>query len=143
MSDELIKENESVEEQPAEEAKPYNVVIEDARKDLYKAYASSRRLSNILMIIVVVAIVGIMFLIISNNQIMKICGYCAAGALVIGMIVYYVLNRKLYRQNHKVKQVHGYVHHNEQHLEGCELDSLLLVPQVGKQYGLEGVYRNR
>ena len=102
MSDELINENESVEEQPAEEAKPYNVVIEDARKDLYKAYASSRRLSNILMIVVVVAIVGIMFLIISNNQIMKICGYCAAGALVIGMIVYYVLNRK--RLPNKIKE---------------------------------------
>lgn len=93
MSDELINENESVEEQPAEEAKPYNVVIEDARKELYKAYSTSRKVSNILMFVVVAAIVGIMFLIISNNQIMKICGYCAAGALVVGMIVYYVINR--------------------------------------------------
>lgn len=94
MSDELIKENESVEEQPAEEAKPYNEVIEEARKDLYKAYSRSRKISNILMIVVVAAIAGIMFLIISNNQILKIVGYCLAGALVIGMIVYYVLNRK-------------------------------------------------
>ena len=93
MSDELIKENESVEEQPAEEAKPYNIVLEDARKELYKAYSTTRRISNILMFVVVAAIVGIMFLIISNNQIMKICGYCGAGALVIGMIVYYVINR--------------------------------------------------
>ena len=94
MSDELIKENESVEEQPAEEAKPYNEVIEDARKDLYKAYNTSRKVSNILMVVVVAAIVGIMFLIISNNQILKIVGYCSAGALVIGMIVYYLVNRK-------------------------------------------------
>ena len=94
MSDELIKENESVEEQPAEEAKPYNIVIEDARKDLYKAYSTSRKVSNILMFVVVAAIAGIMFLIISNNQVLKIVGYCLAGALVIGMIVYYVINRK-------------------------------------------------
>ncbi len=94
MSDELIKENESVEEQPAEEAKPYNEVIEDARKDLYKAYNTSRKVSNILMVVVVAAIVGIMFLIISNNQILKIVGYCSAGALVVGMIVYYLVNSK-------------------------------------------------
>ena len=94
MSDELINENESVEEQPAEEARPYNEVIEEARKDLYKAYSTSRKVSNILMIVVVAAIAGIMFLIISNNQILKIVGYCLAGALVVGMILYYVLNRK-------------------------------------------------
>ena len=94
MSDELINENKSVEEQPAEEAKPYNEVIEDARKDLFKAYSTSRKLSNILMIVVVAAIAGIMFLIISNNQILKILGYSLAGLLVAGMIVYYILNRK-------------------------------------------------
>ena len=94
MSDELIKENESVEEQPAEEAKPYNEVIEEARKELYKSYSTSRKVSNILMIVVVAAIAGIMFLIISNNQVLKIVGYCLAGALVLGMILYYVLNRK-------------------------------------------------
>ena len=95
MSDELINEKEDLkEEQPAEEAKPYNEVIEDARKDLYKAYNTSRKVSNILMVVVVAAIVGIMFLIISNNQILKIVGYCSAGALVVGMIVYYLVNRK-------------------------------------------------
>ena len=46
------------------------------------------------MFVVLAAIVGIMFLIISNNQVLKIVGYCLAGALVVGMIVYYVLNRK-------------------------------------------------
>ena len=93
MSDELIEKEESVEEQPAEVAKPYNIVIEDARKELHKSYSTSRKISNILMFVVVAAIVGIMFLIISNNQILKIVGYCAAGALVVGMIVYYVINR--------------------------------------------------
>ena len=76
------------------EEKPYQVVIEEARNDLFKSYTLSRRISNILMLVVVAAIVGIMFLIISNNNVLKIVGYCLAGALLIGMIIYYVLNRK-------------------------------------------------
>ena len=91
--EELLEENQ-VAEEPAEEAKTYDVIIEDARQDLYKAYAKSRRISNILMFAVVIAICGIMFMIIQNNQALKIVGYSLAGALVIGMIVYYVLTRK-------------------------------------------------
>ena len=101
MLDENIKENEGVEvkeeapteEQPVNEIS-YDQVVESARKDLYKAYTVSRRISNILMFVVVGAIVGIMFLIINNNQVLKIVGYCLAGALLIGMVLYYVLNRK-------------------------------------------------
>ena len=91
--EELLEEKQ-VAEEPAEGAKTYDVLIEDARQDLYKAYAKSRRISNILMFAVVIAICGIMFMIIQNNQALKIVGYSLAGALVIGMIVYYVLTRK-------------------------------------------------
>lgn len=102
MLDENIKENEQtevkeeapvVEEQPVVE-KTYDRVIEDARKELYKSYTMSRRVSNILMFVVVAAIVGIMFLVINNNQVLKIVGYSLAGALLVGMILYYVLTRK-------------------------------------------------
>lgn len=102
MLDENIKENEQVEtkeevavaeEQPVVE-KTYDRVIEDARKELYKNYTMSRRVSNILMFVVVAAIVGIMFLVINNNQVLKIVGYSLAGALLVGMILYYVLTRK-------------------------------------------------
>ena len=101
MLDENIKENEEVkvkekfpsEEQPVIE-KSYDQVVEEARKELYKSYTMSRRISNILMFVVVGAIVGIMFLVINNNQVLKIVGYSLAGALLIGMILYYVLNRK-------------------------------------------------
>ena len=72
----------------------YNEVIEEARKDLYKSYTLSRRISNILMLVVVAAIVGIMFMIISNNNVLKIVGYSLAGALLLGMILYYFLNRR-------------------------------------------------
>ena len=101
MLDENITENEEVEvkeETPIEEQtvveKSYDQVVEEARKDLYKSYTLSRRISNILMFVVVGSIVGIMFLVINNNQILKIVGYCLAGALLVGMILYYVLNRK-------------------------------------------------
>ena len=101
---EELLENEQVEEKPAEEAKTYDVVIEDARQNLYKAYAKSRRVSNILMFVAVIAICGIMFLIINNEQVLKIIGYSLAGALVVGMILYYVLTR-----NSLPNKVKGYV----------------------------------
>ena len=98
MSEKDINELENKEEltelEKEEVEKPYQVVIEDARKELFKSYSLSRRISNILMFVVVAAIVGIMFMIISNNNILKIVGYCLAGALLVGMIVYYLLNRR-------------------------------------------------
>ena len=102
MLDENIKENEQVEAQEETPevkeqeviTKSYDQVIEDARKNLYKSYVTSRRVSNIIMVVVVAAIVGIMFMIISNYQVLKIVGYCLAGAILIGMILYYVLTRK-------------------------------------------------
>lgn len=102
MLDENIKENEPVEvneEVPAVEeqsvvTKTYDQVIEDARKALYKSYMTSRRVSNILMFVVVAAIVGIMFMVINNNQVLKIVGYSLAGVLLVGMILFYVLTRK-------------------------------------------------
>lgn len=105
MPDVNINENEKLienKEESVTEDKPYDVVIEDARQALYKSYQTSRRISNILMIVVVAAICGIMFLIISNNQILKILGYSLAGLLVAGMVVYYILNRK--RLPNKIKE---------------------------------------
>ena len=88
------KENLEVEEEAAEDAKPYQVAIEDARHNLFTSYSKTRRISNIIMFAVVIAIVGIMFLIIQNNNVLKIVGYSLAGALILGMILYYVLTRK-------------------------------------------------
>ena len=91
MKENDIKENvENIEE----ENKPYQVAIEDARQALFKDYSKSRKISNILMFVILAMIVGIMFMIMNNNQVLKIVGYSLAGALVIGMIVYYVLTKK-------------------------------------------------
>lgn len=95
MSDENIKVNEEkeVEEAPVEE-KPFDQVIEEARKGLYKSYMTSKRVSNILMFVIVAAICGIMFMIISNIPALRITGYVLAGVLLAGMIAFYLLNRK-------------------------------------------------
>ena len=96
MSEENIKANEEVEvkeEAPAQD-KTFDQIVEEERKKLYKGYMTSRRVSNIIMFAVVGAICGIMFMIVSNIQALKITGYALAGALLVGMIVYYVLNRK-------------------------------------------------
>lgn len=95
MKDQDIKnvEEPKAEEQVQEVNKPYQVQIEEARKNLYKSYTNQRRLSNILMFVVLALIVGIMFMIMSNIQWLKIVGYVSAGVVVIGMIVYYVLTK--------------------------------------------------
>ncbi len=91
---EILENEEEIEEQPIKETKSYDKVIEDARLDLFNSYSKSRRISNILMFAVVAAICGIMFMIISNNDVLRIIGYCLAGALILGMVLYYVLTRK-------------------------------------------------
>ena len=76
------------------DAKPYYEAIEEARSKLFKSYTLTRRITNIVMFAMVGAIAGIMFMIISNNQILKIVGYALAGTLLVGMIVYYIVSRK-------------------------------------------------
>ena len=93
-NEEILEKEEEIEKQPIEETKSYDKVIEDARLDLFNSYSKSRRISNILMFAVVAAICGIMFMIISNNDVLRIIGYCLAGALILGMILYYALTRK-------------------------------------------------
>lgn len=105
MSEENIKVNEEVVEEKAEEkveekveapaeAKTFDQIVEEERIKLYKSYMLSKRISNILMFTMVVAICGIMFLIISKILALRILGYSLAGAILVGMIVYYLLNRK-------------------------------------------------
>ena len=94
MEEKDIKENvEGLEEQKTE-AKPYQAIVEEKRQELFKAYSKQRRISNILMFVVLIGIVGVMFLIMNNNNVLKIIGYVGAGVLLVGMILYYVFNRK-------------------------------------------------
>ena len=93
MEEKDIKENmESLKEE--NETKPYQAIIEEKRQELFKAYSTQRRISNILMIVILIAIVGVMFLIMNNNQVLKIIGYVGAGVLLVGMVLYYIFTRK-------------------------------------------------
>ncbi len=91
---------EAIENKPAEvdegqvTEKSYQESIEEARSDIYQSYGKSRKISNILMFGLVVIIAGIMFLIVSENQVLQIIGYVLVALLFVGLIVYYVINRK-------------------------------------------------
>ena len=83
-----------LDEEAPKEDKPYHVAIEEARKELFTSYSRTRKISNIIMFVVLAAIVGIMFLIMNNNPVLKYIGFGCGGALIVGMIVYYLLTRK-------------------------------------------------
>lgn len=91
MEEKDIQENVEVTQ---EDNRPYQVKIEDARKTLFKSYSTQRRISNILMFVILAAIVGVMFMVMQNNNVLKIVGYSLGGAILVGMILYYVLTRK-------------------------------------------------
>lgn len=91
---------EAIENKPADvdegqvAEKSYQEVIEEARTGIYQDYSKSRKKSNILMFGLVAVIAGIMFMIVSENQVLQIIGYVLVALLFIGLIIYYVLNRK-------------------------------------------------
>jgi len=82
------------EDEGVKEEKPYNVAIEEARKELFGSYQKTRKISNIIMFAVLAAIIGVMFLIMNNNPVLRYIGFGLAGAIIVGMIVYYLLTRK-------------------------------------------------
>ena len=91
MEEKDIQENVEVVE---EDNRPYQVKIEEARKTLFKSYSTQRKVSNILMFAVLAVIIGVMFMIMSNNNVLRIIGYVLCGVILVGMILYYVLTRK-------------------------------------------------
>jgi len=96
MSEENINVNENEEVKEATPVENLNYVqkIEAARADFYKAYKSSRTVSNILMFVMVAGICGVMFLVLQNQKPLQIVGYVLAGVLLLGMIAFYFFTRK-------------------------------------------------
>ena len=96
MSDENINvnENEEVKEAAPAEELTYVQKIEAGRADFYKAYKTSKTISNILMFVMVAGICGVMLLVFSNNQTLMIIGYVLAGLLFATMLVYFFTTRK-------------------------------------------------
>ena len=107
MEEKDIKENMEGLQEENQADRPYQSIVEEKRQELFKAYSTQRRISNILMIVILIAIVGVMFLIMNNNQVLKIIGYVGAGLLLVGMFLYYFLSRKGFPK--KTKEYMAYV----------------------------------
>lgn len=80
-------------EKPDPNEEPYYKVIEDRRSILFKEYTKSRRISNIITICILLIAIGAMILITQRNMVCTIIGWSLAGATVIGLIIYYLVNK--------------------------------------------------
>ena len=89
--DELDKTNDVIKED--ENSRPYEEVIEEARVEIKDAYSKQRRISNIVMLVVVAFMVGCFVLILQKLLVLNIIGYSVMGALVVFMIVFYFLTK--------------------------------------------------
>ena len=84
--------------------RPYDEVIEEARKELLKSYKKSRTISNISMLVAVAILIGAFIMIVQKTAVLVAVGYSLAGATLVAMIVYYIINR-----NRMPKKVKDYV----------------------------------
>lgn len=76
-----------------ENSRPYDEVIEEARKKVLGDYNKQKRISNISMIVVVALLIGCFVLIFLKNITLNIVGYSLTGALIVGMIIFYFVTK--------------------------------------------------
>ena len=72
---------------------PFNEVIEEHRAALLAQYKKSRKISNIIMAITVLLVIGCFILISQKEVVCQIIGYVVAGLVIVGMLVYYFLTK--------------------------------------------------
>jgi len=125
LKEELAKEEKAAPEQKEEEKKPEkggkNVLlpdiveiekldpndkdvhedIEEHRKDLFAAYNKNRKMSNIMMTVVVLVVIGSMVLIMLNQGWSQIVGYSLAGAALIGLVIFSILTKNKFPMKSK------------------------------------------
>ena len=80
-------------EKPLPDAQDYEEVIETARVNFQKDYKKSRRMSYIMMGVVMVVAVASIILIGFKQMALKITGWSLIGSAVVGMIFYYIFTR--------------------------------------------------
>lgn len=90
--DEQLDKTETVEK--ISDEVPFDQIIENKRLELYEMYKKNKIRSNIIMLITVVLVIACFIMISQKNQVLNIIGYSIAGAVIVGMIVYYILTRK-------------------------------------------------
>ena len=76
-----------------EDERPYQEIIESARLDFVKVYNKSRRVSYILMAVVMFVAIGSVILITRPEFYFKVIGWSLIGATIIGMLVFYIITK--------------------------------------------------
>ena len=67
--------------------------IEMKRRALLAMFNKTKMISRIMMFVVVIAVVGAIVMIFQEDMAFKIAGYSLAGAVLVGMLVYYILSK--------------------------------------------------
>ena len=83
------------------ESRPLGEEVEEQRLSLFQAFTKSKRMSNILMIVVVLVVVGAMALIMVNQDWSKITGYALAGVALFGLVVFSLLTKNKFPNQSK------------------------------------------
>lgn len=73
--------------------RPYEEIIEAARLDFVKRYNKHRRLSYIMMVIVMVIAVASVVCITQTAMVFKIIGWSLIGSAIVGMLVFYIITK--------------------------------------------------
>ncbi|MCR5506028.1 MAG: hypothetical protein K6F07_03445 [Bacilli bacterium] len=75
------------------EEKSYVQAIEEARLNFLKEYNKSRKMSYVMMVVVMAIAIGAVVCITLNNQVAKIIGWVLVGVAVVGMLVFYIATK--------------------------------------------------
>ena len=80
-------------EKLSSDAKPLVAEVEERRQLLFQAYTKTRKMSNFMMVAVVLVVVGAMALLMVNQDWSKIVGYSLAGVALVGLVVFSILTK--------------------------------------------------
>ena len=73
--------------------KSYANAIEEARLNFLRQYNKSRKMSYIMMVLVMAIAIGAVVCITLNNKVAKIIGWVLVGTAIVGMLVFYIVTR--------------------------------------------------
>lgn len=110
-----------------EPEKPFDEVVEEGRKNIFKVYRTTSTRNNIIMVLVVAIFIGA-FIAITRGTIGQIIGWVLVGVTIAGLVTYYLLTRNLYPNTSKKyfmtfwKSTNDYLF-NQEKFEDCRIDS--------------------
>ena len=110
-----------------EPEKPFDEVVEEGRKNIFKIYKSTSARNNIIMVVVVAIFIGA-FIAITRGTLGQIIGWVLVGVTIAGLFTYYLLTRNLYPNTSKKyflsfwKTTNDYLF-NQPKFEECQIDT--------------------